>query len=135
MTKRTGPYAGSDLANFVAKRIKELQAVKTQREIAKAAGFPNPNMLTMIKQGDSKLAIDRVVTLAKALDVDAKHLLRLALAQDGSQTTMRVIDDVLGTVVSHNEVGWLEELREASGNSDPVITSRARAALRALFGK
>ena len=55
-------------------------------------------MLTMIKLGDSKLAIDRVATLAKALETDPKNLLRLALLQDGNQTMMRVFNDIIGTV-------------------------------------
>ena len=42
---------------------------------------------------------------------------------------------VLGTIVSRNEVSWLEVLREASGNTDPVITTRARSAIRGIFGK
>jgi hypothetical protein len=117
------------------RRILELRHKKTQGEIATAAGFTNPNMLTIMKQGHSKLAIDRVATLAHALEVDPKFLLRLALAQDGNVTMARVYDEIIGTVVTHNELGWLEVLREASGNSDPAITSRGRAAVLAIFGK
>tara|TARA_R110002051_G_scaffold30487_1_gene70519 strand:- start:25767 stop:26174 length:408 start_codon:yes stop_codon:yes gene_type:complete len=135
MTRKNGPHAGSELAIYVQRRILELRATKTQREIATQAGFPNPNMLTMIKLGDSKLAIDRVATLANALETDPKNLLRLALLQDGNQTMMRVFNDIIGTVVSRNEIAWLQELREASGSADPAVTSRTRAALRAIFGK
>ena len=135
MAKTTGPHYGTELTEFVGRRILELRNKKTQKEIAFAAGFTSPNMLTMIKQGISKLAIDRVGTLAAALEVDPKYLLRLALAQQGNETMLRVYDEVLGTVVSRNEAIWLETIREASGNSDPVVTSRARSAVRAIFGK
>jgi hypothetical protein len=64
-----------------------------------------------------------------------KNLLRMALLQEGNQTMNRIFNDIIGTVVSRNEVGWLEELREASGGGDPAVTSRARMALRAIFGK
>ena len=90
MARKTGPHAKSDLAVYLDRRILELRHKKNQSEIATAAGFTNVNMLTIIKQGHSKLAIDRVATLAAALEVDPKFLLRLALAQDGNETMSRV---------------------------------------------
>ena len=135
MTRKNGPHAGSKLAVYVEKRILELRYKKTQREIAIAAGFNNPNMLTMIKQGNSKLAMDRVATLAAALEVDPRYLLRLALLQQGNETMARVHDEIIGTIVSEREIGWLEVLRDASGNADPAVTTRARSAMRAIFGK
>ena len=135
MARRPGPHATSDLAIYLDRRILELRYKKTQRDIATAAGFTNPNMLSMLKNGETKLAVDRVATLAAALETDPKYLLRLALAQHGNETMARVYDEVIGTVMSHNELGWLEVLRDASGNSDPAVTTRARAAVRAIFGK
>jgi hypothetical protein len=41
---------------------------------------------------------------------------------------------IIRTVVAENELTWLEALREASGNTDPALTSRRRALIRALFG-
>ena len=79
MASKSGPYADSGLAVYLDKRILELKYKKTQREIAVAAGFVSVNILTMIKQGNSKLAMDRVATLAAALEIDPKYLLRLAL--------------------------------------------------------
>ena len=135
MASKSGPYADSELAVYLDKRILELKYKKTQREIAVAAGFVSVNILTMIKQGNSKLAMDRVATLAAALEIDPKYLLRLALLQKGNETMIRVFDEVIGTFVSDREVNWLQELREASSNSDPAVTTRARSALRAIFGK
>lgn len=135
MARKPGPHATTDLAIYLDRRILELRYKKSQREIAIAAGFTNPNMLSMLKNGDTKLAIDRTASLAAALEVDPKYLLRLALSQQGNETMVRIYDEVIGTVVSRNEKGWLDELREASGNSDPAVTSRARSAVRAIFGK
>ena len=135
MANKLGPHAASSLAVYIDRRILELRYKKTQREIATAAGFTNPNMLTMLKQGHSKLPIDRVATLVAALEVDSKYMLRLALAQHGNETMLRVYDEVLGTVVSQHEVGWLTLLREASDNSDPAVTTRARSTILSIFGK
>jgi DNA-binding Xre family transcriptional regulator len=65
----TTPLANSELARFVSKRILELRP-KSQTEIAAEAGFTNANFLSMVKAGNSKLAIDRVPALALALECD-----------------------------------------------------------------
>ncbi len=132
---RQSPYAGTELSAFITHRIAELRPKKSQIEIATEAGFVNPNMVSMIKAGTSKLALDRVADLAKALETDPARLFRMALLQSGHETTRPVVEEIFGTVVSRNEVAWLEAIRDASGNTDPTLTVRARAAIRGIFGK
>jgi transcriptional regulator with XRE-family HTH domain len=128
------PYADSDLAAFIAKRVLELRP-KSQIDIAQEAGFQNANFISMLKNGAAKLPLDRVLALAAALDCDPKRLFLLALQQRGNETEKTAIADIFGTVVTRNEVIWLKELRDASGRSDPSLTSRSRAALRGIFSK
>ena len=129
------PYAETRLAKYIDQRVLELRGKKTQGEIAAEAGFANPNMLTMLKQGASKVPFDRVPALSKALDCDPAWLLRLALEQGEGSTAAAAIHEIMGPMVTANERAWLAELRDASGDSDPRLTSRARAALRGIFGK
>lgn len=129
------PYANTRLIPYLEKRILELRAVKSQAEIASEAGFANVNMLAMIKSGAARLPVDRVPALAEALKVDPARLLQLALEQWTGSAAARTFDAIFATVVSSNEVGWLDELRDASGHSDPAITTRTRSAIRAIFGK
>jgi len=133
MAKR--PHSETGLAKFLRKRVLELRPTKSQIQIASEAGFVNPNMLAMIKSGATKLPLDRVSGLAKALDSDPKLLFKLALEQAGDETTARAVAEIFGTVVTRNEVAWLEEIRDASGHSDPSLTARSRIALRGVFGK
>jgi transcriptional regulator with XRE-family HTH domain len=128
------PHANTPLADFIEKRVLAMRP-KQQNEIAEEAGFKNVNMLSMIKSGTSKLPIDRVAALAKALDCDPKLLFRLAFEQQGQETTALTIAEIFGAIVTRNEAIWLHEIRDASGNSDPGMTTRSRAALRAIFGK
>lgn len=128
------PFADTDLAAFIAKRVLELRP-KSQIDIAQEAGFQNPNFISMLKNGAAKLPLDRVLALAAALECDPKRLFRLAFEQQGYETEQTAIADIFGTVVTRNEVIWLEELRDASGRSDPSLTSRSRAALRGIFSK
>lgn len=129
------PYADTRLPRFLEKRILTLQSTKSQADIATEAGFVNPNMLSMIKTGSTRLPLDRVPALAEALQVDPARLLQLALEQWVGSAAARTFDAIFATIVSRNEAGWLAEIRNASDHSDPVITTRARSAIRAIFGR
>lgn len=61
--------------------------------------------------------------------------MRLALDQAVGTTAAKAITDIFGSPVKINEHGWLAEIRDASGNSDPRLTARSRTALRAIFGR
>lgn len=129
------PYANSPAARFLTERMRHLKHLKSQREIAREAGFINSNMLSLLKSGANKIPLDRVPALAKALEADAPYLMRLSLEQSVGPTAAAAIVECFGTPVSENELGWLEALREASDNSDPRLTARSRATLRGIFAK
>lgn len=76
-----------------------------------------------------------VPALAEALRVDPARLLQLAVEQWAGSATARAFDAIFETVVTRNEIGWLEEIRSASEGTDPAITTRSRSAIRAIFGK
>ena len=129
------PYATSPATLFLADRIRDLSHRKSQQEIAGEAGFPNPNMITLLKTGKNKIPLDRVPSMARALECDAGYLMRLALDQAVGVTAAKAITEIFGSPVTANERGWLEEIRSASDNSDPRLTARSRATLRGIFGK
>jgi len=133
MTKK--PHEDTKLAKYVERRVLELKSRKSQLQIANEAGFPNPNMITMIKNGTSKLALDRVPSMARAVECDPSYLMRLALDQAVGDTSAQAIVEIFGTPITSNEIGWIEAIREASENSNPRITSRSKAAIKAIFGK
>lgn len=128
------PYTGTDLADYISKRVLQLKP-KSQIDIAREAGFPNPNFVSMLKNGAAKLPLDRVLALANALECDPRRLFQLALQQQGHETDQAAIAQIFGTIVTSNEEKWLEEIRDASGRTDPTLTSRSRIALRAIFSK
>lgn len=131
-TNRPGRvYANTRLAQFLELRILQMKPKKTQAEIAAEAGLRSLNFLTMLKNGSSKFPLDRVPALAKALEADPKLLFRLAMEQEMGGTAAKAIDEIFGTIVTRNEVAW----REASDHSNPTLTSRAKSALRGIFGK
>ena len=133
MTTKLGPHGHGRLAIFLRARLAELAPTKTQKEIAQQAGYTNANMIIMLKQGDTKLALDRVAALARALEVDPRRLYLLALDQEGHATTAQEIEEIFNAIVTKNEAEWLEALREASDHTDPALTKRARAAIMSIF--
>ena len=132
MTKK--PFEDTRLAKHVERRILELKPKKTQAEIAAQCGFVNPNVITMIKQGCTKAAFDRIRAMACALDVDPAYLMGLALEHAIEKTAAAVIE-VFGDPITENELAWVKAIREASGDSDPRLTSRSQAAINTIFGK
>ena len=129
------PYQNTSTAKLIADRVRDLSHRKTQAEIASEAGFANANMMTFLKNGRNKVPLDRVPSLAKALEVDPALLMRLALHQPVGATAAQAIVEIFGMPVIRNERGWLAEIRDASDNSDPRLTGRARTAQRGIFGK
>ena len=133
MTKK--PHQDTELAKYVERRVLELKSKKMQSEIASEAGFPNANMISMIKSGSSKLALDRVPSMARALECDAAYLMRLGLEQAVGRTAAAAVIEIFGEPVTENERGWIEAVRAASDNGDPRLTSRSQAAINAIFGR
>ncbi|CAG0967774.1 hypothetical protein ANRL2_01402 [Anaerolineae bacterium] len=128
-------YSDTRLVRFLDREISKLRGRKSQAAIAAEAGFRQPNMLAMIKSGSSKLPLDRVPGLARALDCDAALLFRLALEQMSTDTTSAAITQIFRAIVTENEAAWLNAIREASDHSDPSLTSKAQNAIRTIFGR
>ena len=49
---------------------------KAQVKLAEELGYENQNMITMIKQGKTRVPLEKVVPLARALDVDPSMLIQ-----------------------------------------------------------
>lgn len=136
MKQKAGrPYADTRLVKFLERRISDLRSTKTQIKIAAESGFRSPNMMSMVKHGSTKLPLDRVLGLAKALDCDPASLFRMAIEQSDQNATSQAIDQIFGAIITDNEAAWLKCIRQASNDSDPSLTARAEKAIRAIFGK
>lgn len=121
----------SRVSAILEKRIHELRGRRSQKDIAKIAGFANPNMITILKQGVAKLALDRVPALAEALEIDPALLLRAALEQQFSPDTVTVIRKIMNQTLTENEKEIIAYIRETAGeNSDPQLSDKLKDALK-----
>ncbi len=135
ITERPGhPHANSVLARFIDKRIDELRGVKTQREIADAAGVKRPNIVSMFKTGETQLPLERIPAFARALDADPAHLFRLGM-HDRWPELGAVIGEKFGRrLASANEEAIpLTPWRIATNDNDPAPNAQIEAAVDAML--
>lgn len=102
----------SQVALFVTEQIRIVG--KKQLEIAEEAGFENPNVITMIKQGRTKLPLGKVGLVAKALDVDPIYLLKLCI-EEYQPETWEAIGPLLEEMVTKDELDIVKAIRKAIG--------------------
>lgn len=100
------------VAKFVSERIR--MTGKKQVEIAEEAGFDQPNVITMIKQGKTKLPLAKVGLMAKALEVDPTHLLKMCLEEYQPDTWM-AISPYMEDMVTADEMKILRAIRTGIG--------------------
>lgn len=84
------------VAEYLADQID--QSPKSQSEISQEAGFDNPNIITMFKQGKTKIPLNRVGPLATALGINPRHLLRRVL-EEYMPDTWHAVEQSLGHLI------------------------------------
>lgn len=123
------PWAKSRATKYLDKHMTKLQGRKNRKEIAAEAGFPQPNILSMLRGGEAKIPIDRTISLAKAIEGDPGHFFKLVLEQQYSPDFVALIDEVYGGSMSANEREILAHIREVTAGSDPALTNALREKL------
>jgi hypothetical protein len=126
------PHADTALCRFLKKQITALSGVKSQREIAAEVGYDRPNIISMMKRGETKLPLDKVPAFAKALHVDPAHLFRLALEQQMPEVA-KIMHQVIGKTVSDHEFEIVQAFRKATKDADPKPESRQLDMLEDAF--
>jgi transcriptional regulator with XRE-family HTH domain len=109
---------------------------KTQLEIARECGFEKPNVLTMFKQGKSKLPIARVGRMARAIGVDPLFLFQLVMSEYEPETWAEIEKLVLQQpYVSQNEMEIVQLLRMTGVPNPKVRTQEERERIMSAFSR
>lgn len=103
---------------------------KKQLEIAEEVGFPKPNIITMIKQGKTKLPLDKVGKFAKAIEVDPLHLFKLCMLEYMPDTWKEIEKMIDQPVLTTNELEFVEVMREANVTNPRLRTDDQRRKFR-----
>ena len=92
---------------------------KTQQEIAKEAGFPKPNIITMLKKASTPLPINRIGKLAKAIDIDPAFLFRQTMLEYYPETWQEIEKNLGAPLLTQNERKLIDDWRQMTHNADP----------------
>lgn len=106
------------LHEYVANQID--MSGRQQNEIAAELGYERPNIISMFKKGQTKIPINKIAPLAKAIGVDPARLLRMALLEYSPETLV-AIEEILGDMVTNNERQILAVIRQETGDLDPPL--------------
>ena len=102
---------------------------KSQVEIAKEAGFPKPNVLSMMKKGDTKVPLEKIGKLAKAIEIDPVFLFRMVMSEYYPSTWEEIQKMIGQPVLTDNEVELIETIRKAKVTNPKLRTNEERKAL------
>jgi hypothetical protein len=116
-------------ANYLANQIRISEV--PQKDIAGALGYENANIVSMFKKGLTKVPIEKVPALAKALHLDPAHLLMLAM-REYMPEAFATIQKTLGYAITENEFVLVSEVRKATKDRDPVFSKDELAKIRAV---
>ncbi|MBS3904581.1 MAG: helix-turn-helix transcriptional regulator [Simkania sp.] len=98
-----------EVAAFLEKVIN--RSSYSQKEIAEMCGFNSPNIITMLKQGVTKVPVEKVPALAKALDVDPVEFFELVM-KSYRPKEYQVIVEIFGEPISEAERTVIKLLRQ-----------------------
>lgn len=120
----------TSVADYIDRQI-DISGVP-QKEIAAALGYSNANVITMFKQGRTKLPITKVGPLAKVLGVDTVHLLRIVM-NEYMPETYAALEEMIGqSLVTEGEMQVIRIIRENAGDKELALT---RAEHRNMLAK
>ncbi len=112
------------VAEFLTRQIR--MSGKSQVEIASAIGYDKPNIITMFKQGKTRVPLDKVGSLAKALEIDPALLL-IKVMGEYMPDTLAALQSVLdGLQLTQSERELVNAYRRVARgkNVSPVVCDK-----------
>lgn len=120
------------VAAFLTKMI-ELSG-KSQREVAQDVGYTKPNVVSMMKQGQTKVPLEKAPLFAKACGVDPAAFTRLVM-QEYWPDAWKALHETFGESLTTNERRLVEAYREICEGGDRPVDEKVVAALRAVLAR
>ncbi|QBX34285.1 XRE family transcriptional regulator [Paracoccus liaowanqingii] len=102
-TTMPNPFETTLAAVFLRRQTELLAHKESLKQIAHKAVFVNGSMFSMFNMVASKIPLDRVPALARALETDPGFLMRLELEQAVGKTASVAVLEVFGTPTTINE--------------------------------
>ena len=122
----------SEVAALITTRLQDISARKSQKDVADEVGFPSKNVISIIKRGSTKLPLDRVEAMAKALDLDLVVMMMPALRQYYSEDVIGALRDTFSSAESETERHILAIARASMDVTQP-LSFETRERLKEVF--
>lgn len=106
-------------------------STKKQYEIARECGFDQPNIITMIKQGKTRLPRDKVFNMARALEIDGMDLLKRMYLEYYPDEWVMIERLINQPVLTDAEIKAIGVLRE--GSSGMTLTASKQSEYEAMI--
>jgi len=113
------PATKITVAEFITKKINE--SGRAQKAIAEELGYEHPNVISMIKSGNTKLPLDKVGKMAAALHVEPIQLLRLALDEYHPGLYATIETCLANPLLSKGELQLIQSIRRVLNDVDPEL--------------
>lgn len=133
-TKVSGEPQVSELAALISARLQDIADRKSQGEVAEEVGFVSKNVLSIIKRGGTKLSLDRVEPMAKALDLDLRTLMLPALRQYFTEEVIAAIRETFLEDLTKTEHEIIAIAR-ANCDTKAPLSFQTREELKEVFAK
>lgn len=134
ITKRTPKKPHITVAEYLSQQID--LCGKSQIDIARECNFPKPNIISMLKKGDTNLPVAKVGLMAKALGVDPVHLFKLVMQQYSPETWEVLEHGILNQpVITQNEMEIIDIIRQSNVENPKVRTDDDRLAILKAVSK
>lgn len=127
MTKRLSKMSVADYITL------QLEACgKPQFEIAEQAGFEKPNVITMIKQGKTKLPLAKIGPMARALGVDPVYLYQITMEEYLPETWEAIQSIFAHEMPTKNEAEVIDAMRSAGLGTKALSGDQKRDLIKFL---
>lgn len=127
MTQANTEFTQQALAQFLRKRISEIEPRKSPAQIAGELGYTSRDVVLGFMSGSIKVPLGKLPALAEAIGCDPGYLFRLGIAQYWPGDA-RVLEAVFGRVVTRNEMELVSLWRRLTVG-DPPLSDKMRVRL------
>lgn len=103
---------------------------KAQTQIAEEVGFDKPNVITMIKQGKTKVPLNKIGSMAKALEVDPVFFFKFVMNEYMPDLMGMIAAITNQPIITRNEMEFIEVIRSAKVMNPKLRTEAERKRLR-----
>ena len=104
----------NDVAIFLSNAIKS--SGRTQKEIADECGFSYANVVSMMKNGNTKIPLQRAPALARAIGIEPRELVARCLETYEPELYELLAEHAPGILVTRFELRLLKLMRAAAAS-------------------